>query len=169
MKSVAISVKDLQPKRILDVGTGYGMNLMFLARRFGRSSLIWSIDASAGVVREMKKITRKHQYSGHITIKQANAEQLPFKNDHFQLVASLFSLHHLSNLKCGLFEMERTLSREGKLIIADWTPAAAKPLMLHARRDMASPSSVDTQLRRLGCRTRSRIHRYWYLIEAAKQ
>jgi len=168
LKSVAVSVKGLQPNRILDVGTGYGMNLTFLAKRFGKRSRIWSVDASPGVVHEMRKIFRRYQYSRHVVIRQANAEQLPFKSDHFQLVVSLFSLHHLSDPKRGLLEMGRTLSHAGKLIIADWTPAAAKPLMLHARNDIPSPSFTNTQLKRLGYRTRSRIRRYWYLIEAMK-
>ena len=168
LNSVAVSVKGLQPKRILDVGTGYGMNLTFLARRFGKCSRIWSVDASPAVVHEMKKIMRKHQYSRHVIVKQANAEQLPFKSDHFELVVSLFLLHHLSNPKRGLFEMGRTLSQGGKLIIADWRPAAGKPLMLHAQSDIPSPSFVIKQLKRLGYRTRSRIRRYWYLIEAIK-
>lgn len=168
LNSVAVSVKGLQPKRILDVGTGYGINLTFLARQFGKRSRIWSVDASAAVVREMKKIMRKHRYSRHIIVKQANAEHLPFTGDRFELVVSLFSLHHLSNSKRGLFEMGRVLSNEGKLIIADWRPAAGKPLMLHAPSDIPSASFVNTQLKRLGYRTRSRIHRYWYSIEAMK-
>ena len=168
LNSVAVSVKGLQPKRILDIGTGYGMSVTFLARRFGKCSRIWSVDASPAVVHEMKKIMRKHQYSRHVIVKQANAEQLPFKSDHFELVVSLFLLHHLSNPKRGLFEMGRTLSQGGKLIIADWRPAAGKPLMLHAPSDIPSPSFVTKQLKRLGYRTRSRIRRYWYLIEAIK-
>ena len=168
LKSVAVSVKGLQPKRILDVGTGYGMNLTFLTRRFGKGSRIWSVDASPAIVHEMKKIIRKHQYSRHVIVKQADAEQLPFKSDHFELVASLFLLHHLSNPRRGLFEMGRVLSHGGKLIIADWTPAAGKLLMLHARSDIPSPSFVIRQLRRSGYRTRSRIRRYCYLIEAIK-
>ncbi len=55
LNSVAISVKDLRPNRILDVGTGYGMNLTFLAHRFGKCSRIWSVDASPAVVSEMKR------------------------------------------------------------------------------------------------------------------
>ena len=56
MKNVALSVKGLQAKRILDVGTGYGMSLSFLARRFGKRSRIWSVDASIGVVRENEEV-----------------------------------------------------------------------------------------------------------------
>ncbi len=169
LKSVAVSVKGLQPKRILDVGTGYGMNLTFLTRRFGKGSRIWSVDASPAVVHEIKAIMRKHQYSRHVLVKEANAERLPFKSDHFDLIVSLFSLHHLSNPKRGLFEMRRTLSQAGKLIIADWTPAAGRPLMLHVRSDIPSPSFVNTQLKRLGYHTRSSIRRYWYLIEAMQR
>lgn len=168
LRNVAVSTKGLQPKRILDVGTGYGMNLTFLARRFGKFSRIWSVDASPVIVHEMKKTMGNHQYSRHLNVKQANAEQLPLKSDYFGLVVSVFSLHHLSNPKRGLFEMGRVLSTGGKLIVADWTPAAGKPLMLHARSDIPSPSFVNTQLKRLGYRTKTSIQRYWYSIEAMK-
>jgi len=168
LKSIAASVKGLQPKRILDVGTGYGMNLNLLARRFGKRSCIWSVDGSQGVIREVKKIMRERQYSRHVIVKQANAEHLPFKIGSFELVVSLFLLHHLSNPKRGLFEMGRVLSPGGKLIVADWKPAAGKPLMLHAPSDIPSPSFVNRRLKRLGCDTRSCIRRYWYLIEATK-
>jgi ubiquinone/menaquinone biosynthesis C-methylase UbiE len=168
MDSVAVSIKGLQPKRILDVGTGYGMNLTFLARRFGKCSRIWSVDASPKVVHEIKKTISEHAYSRHIIVKQANAEKLPLRTDYFGLVVSVFSLHHLSNAKRGLAEMGRVLSHGGKLIVADWRPAAGKPLMLHARGDIPSSSFVNTQLKRLGYRTKSTIRPYWYSIEAMK-
>ncbi len=168
LDSVAASVKGLHPKTILDVGTGYGMNLTFLARRFGKCSRIWSVDASPAVVHEIKAIMRKHQYSRHVFVKQADAERLPFKSDRFELVVSLFSVHHFSTPKRGLFEMMRVLSDGGKLIIADWRPEAGKPLMLHAQSDIPSPIFVIKELKRLGCHARSRVRRYWYLIETMK-
>jgi ubiquinone/menaquinone biosynthesis C-methylase UbiE len=110
----------------------------------------------------------KHQYSRHVIIKQANAEQLPFKNDQFQLVVALFLIHHLSSPKRGILEMGRVLSPGGKLIIADWRPAAGKPLALHAQGDIPSPSFVGSQLKRSGFSIRNHNRRYWYLIEAIK-
>jgi ubiquinone/menaquinone biosynthesis C-methylase UbiE len=117
----------------------------------------------------MKRMMRQDQYSRHTTVKRANAEHLPFKSNHFDLVVSLFALHHFSNPKRGLFEMGRVASDGGKLIVADWRPEAGKPLMLHAASDIPSPNFVNTQFKRLGYRTRSRIRRYWYLIEAMKR
>jgi ubiquinone/menaquinone biosynthesis C-methylase UbiE len=169
LHSLAVSVKGLHPKRILDVGTGYGMNLTFLARRFGQRSRIWSVDASPTVVHEVKTMMRMYQYSRHVIVKQANAERLPIKSEHFDLVVSLFSLHHLSNPKRGLFEMARVLSPGGKLIIADWKPTAGKPLKLHAQSDIPSPTFVIKELKRLGYRTRSHVRRFWYLIATTKE
>ena len=166
--SVAASVKGLHPKRVLDVGTGYGMNLTFLARRFGKCSRIWSVDASPAVVHEVRTMMRKRQFSRHVFVKEGNAERLPFKSDYFDLVVSLFSFHHLSNPKRGLFEMRRVLSHGGRLIIADWRPTAAKPLMLHAQSDIPSPTFVLKELKRLGHHARSNVRRYWYLIETMK-
>jgi len=168
LKSVAVSVKGLRPRRILDVGTGYGMSLNLLARRFGKRSRIYSVDASLVVVREMKRAMREHRYSRGVVIKRANAERLPFKTKHFDLAVSLFALHHFSNPKRALYEMGRVTSHQGKLIVADWRPEAGKPLMLHAASDIPSPNFVNTQLKRLGYRTTNRIRRYWYLIEAMK-
>ena len=168
MNDFAIAVRDIHPRRILDVGTGYGVNLTFLARQFGKRSRIWSVDASPTVVREMRKIMKEHQYSRHVIVKQVDAEHLPFKSGQFELVASLFSLHHFSSPKRGLFEMGRVMSQEGRLVIADWTPEAGKSLMLHPQSDMPSPSLVIKQLKRLGYRTTSRVRRYWYVIEAIK-
>jgi ubiquinone/menaquinone biosynthesis C-methylase UbiE len=167
LKSVGVSVKGFQPKRVLDVGTGYGMNLTFLARRFGKCSRIWSVDASPAVVREMKKIMKKRYYSRRVVVKQAIAEQLPFKSNQFDLVVSVFLLHHLLNPKRGLFEMGRVLSHGGRLIIADWRSAAVKSLMLRAR-DIPSPSFVIKQLEHLGYCASIQTRRYWYLIEAIK-
>jgi ubiquinone/menaquinone biosynthesis C-methylase UbiE len=168
LKSVALSVKGLRPRRILDVGTGYGMSLNLLASRFGRRSRICSVDASPAVVREMKRIKRQGGYPRHVTVKRTNAEHLPFKSNHFDLVVSLFALHHFSNPRRGLFEMGRVASDGGKLIVADWRPGAEKPLMLHAASDIPSPNFVNTQFKQLGYRTRSRIRHYWYLSEAIK-
>ena len=108
----------------------------------------------------------KRHYSRHVIIREASAERLPFESGRFDLVVSLFSLHHLSNPKRGLFEMARVLSKEGKLIVSDWRPTAARPLLLHARSDMPSPTFVSTEFKRLGYRTSRQIHRYWYSIVA---
>ena len=144
------------------------MNLSFLASRFGESSHIWSVDASQGVVREVKKMMRAHKYARNIVVKRANSEQLPFKSDRFDLVASMFLLHHLSNPKRGLAEMGRVLSHGGKLVVADWRPTAAKPLKLHKESDIPSPDFAVKEFKRLGYRTKTRKGRYWYLIEAVK-
>ena len=166
LNNLAVSVRGLEPKRILDVGTGYGSNLNFLTRRFGKRSRIWSVDVSPTVVREIRKKMRKRRYSGHIMVREASAERLPFESGSFDLVVSVFSLHHLSNPKRGLYEMARVLSRDGKLIISDWRPTAATPLLLHARSDMPSPSFVSTEVKRLGFSTNRNIDRYWYSVVA---
>ena len=168
MNDFAIAVREIRPRRILDVGTGYGVNLTFLARRFGRRSRIWSVDASPKVVRDMRKIMKEHQYSRHIIVKQANAEHLPFKSGQFELVASLFSLHHFLNPKRGLFEMGRVVSHDGKLVIADWRSAARKSLALRAHGKIPTPEFVTKQLKRSRYRISLHTHRYWYLIEASK-
>ena len=168
LKHLAVSLKGFRPKRVLDVGTGYGTNRKFLADRFGRLSHVWSIDASPGIVREVKRRMKEHRYSRHVIVKQADAEQMPFKEAYFDLVVSLFSLHHLSNPGHGLSEMERILVPGGRLIIADWTRGAAKQLKLHKQSEIPTPKLAVDRLKRLGDHTQTRLRPYWYCVEAVK-
>ena len=167
-QEVANSIKDLEPRSVLDVGTGYGVNARLLMDYFGKSAQIWSVDASPRVVREVKRIMRQHQHSRHVVFKQANAEKLPFKNGRFDLLVSVFLIHHLSDVKRGLREMGRVTSDKGKMIIADWRPIRS-PVTPHAHSDMPSPSSILRHIKRLGYSTKIRKGRYWYLIEVNKR
>ena len=167
-EEVAHSIKDLEPRRVLDVGTGYGVNARLLMDYFGKSARIWSVDTSPGVVREARRIMRQHQHSRHTVFKQANAEKLPFKSGRFDLLVSVFLIHHLSDVKRGLREMGRVTSNEGKMIVADWRPIKS-PVTPHAHSDMPSQVSIVRQIKRLGYSTRIRKGRYWYLIEVNKR
>lgn len=161
------SLTRLEPSRILDVGTGYGMNVVFLARRFGKVARIWSVDPSHQVLQEVRHTLRDKQFAKMLIFKQAKAESLPFKAHHFDLVVSMLSLHHLSNPAKGLREMARVLSRDGKLIVADWRPIKS-PVIPHSSKDIPSPGLVTRVLRRLGYSTILHQGRYWYLVEATR-
>jgi ubiquinone/menaquinone biosynthesis C-methylase UbiE len=156
------------PTRILDVGTGYGISVQLLTKQFRNRARIWSIDPSRSVIRDMR---RSAKYSGakwHVSFKQAEAEALPFPARKFDLVVSLLSLHHFSNAERGLREMVRVLAPRGKLIVADWRPAAS-PVVPHSAKDIPSPAFVLRVLKRLEVPTVVQRGRYWYLVEGAKQ
>lgn len=166
-RTLKIAFGRLRPRRVLDVGTGFGQSVELLSRRFGKTAQIWSIDASPQVLQEVRRTLREKRLSKSVRFRRARAEALPFSARHFDLVVSWLSLHHLSNPRKGLREMARVLADGGKLIVVDWKPgkSAATP---HSAKDIPSPQFVIRVLNQVDCSVVLQQGRYWYLVEATK-
>jgi ubiquinone/menaquinone biosynthesis C-methylase UbiE len=162
------SLSHIRAHRILDVGTGYGMSAKTLAKRFGNSSLIWSIDPSTEVLRQVRNDLKVMKYARRIKFRKARAEDLPFGAETFDLVVSLLALHHFSKPEKGVREMVRVLAPGGRLIVADWRPVKS-PVVPHAPKHIPSPTHVTELVRPLGFSITIHKGRYWYLIDAMKK
>jgi ubiquinone/menaquinone biosynthesis C-methylase UbiE len=162
------SLSHIKARSILDVGTGYGMSVELLAKRFDTPPRIWSIDPSAQVLRRVRSGLKNRKYVARVKFSKARAEELPFRDGAFDLVVSLLSLHHLTNPEKGVREMGRVLSRGGRLVIADWRPAKS-PVVPHKPKHIRSPTYVTQIIRRLGFSTSIHKGRYWYFIDAMKK
>lgn len=81
-----------------------------LAIHFG-ASLVVSLDLSAEGLRLAKRLSKS---LGHdVTLIRGDAENLPFRDESFDGVMSLWLLEHLPNPQATLRETFRTLSRGG--------------------------------------------------------
>ena len=65
---------------VLDIATGTGKNLPYLAKKIGNEGIIYGIDISLGM---LKYATRTSQKKRNIIPIRANASYLPFKNNCF--------------------------------------------------------------------------------------
>ena len=160
------SISTLSPKRVLDVGTGYGASVEELSRRFSGTARIWSIDASAEVLRSAREMLKDERIEG-VFLKKGKAERIPFPTRHFDLVVSLLSLHHFSDPRKALREMARVTTSAGNLVVADWKPTKS-PVTPHSAKDIPSPAFVKRRLKQLGLSPIMKEGRYWYLIEACR-
>ena len=162
-KSVSVS----SPKRVLDVGTGFGSNVKRLAREFGKRGKVWSIDPSPGVLREVRRMLRAEGLLNDIKLVRAGVERMPFGDGFFGLVTAVMLIHHLADPQRGLQEMVRVLSDGGKIVLADWRPIASE-MVPHRESDFPSPRKISAVLTRLGLSVELREYRYWYLIQGVK-
>jgi len=160
------SISTLSPRRVLDVGTGYGTSVEQLSRRFSRTARIWSIDASAEVLRSVREMLKDERLEG-VFLKKGRAERIPFPAGHFDLVVSLLSLHHFSDPRKALREMARVTTSAGNLVVADWKPTKSR-VTPHSARDIPSPAFVKRRLKQLGLSPTMKEGRYWYLIQASR-
>jgi len=167
-KALMRSVSGFSPRYVLDVGTGYGTSVELLARRFGGVAGIWSMDASTEVIRAVREMLKKKGLAEMVFLKKGNAECMPFRSGHFDLVVSLLSLHHFANPSKAIREMRRVTSDQGRLIIADWKPTRS-PITPHSVKDIPTQTFVKRQLKQLGWAAKLREGRYWYLAQASRK
>lgn len=105
--------------RVLDVGTGFGRTLKFLAS-FEEINEITTIDPSAEVLHEISAVLAQEYPLANISYRTAVAEELPFSTDSFEVAVAGQSLHHFKNPAKALHEIIRVVRAGGWLMLADW-------------------------------------------------
>jgi ubiquinone/menaquinone biosynthesis C-methylase UbiE len=156
--------------KVLDVGTGFGINVAFLARWLSKGSEVWTVDPSKEVLANVKAMLAA-QGLHMVNFAEASADDLDFADGSFDVVVSVMVLHHLEKLQPALKEMARVLSPDGVLVIVDYKPEASHELEFatrHEKKDFFRPSAVATALGTLGMKAVPNDHGLWYLVEAKK-
>jgi len=101
-------------KKVLEVGCGQGITVNYLARR---GAIINGLDMSFQSVRQAQYGAVELGFSELVNLSQADAEQLPFASNTFDLIISLGVLHHTENTIGSIQEIYRILKDNGKIII----------------------------------------------------
>lgn len=106
------ALKDLN---ILDVACGNGAYSIFLAKQ----NKVTAVDISPGMVKNAKELAVKENVDNNFKALVADAEHLPFKDNQFDIVMCLDTLHHFydNTLTSILKEFHRVLNPSGILII----------------------------------------------------
>ena len=114
--------------RILDLGSGCGVNSELLAR-FGKTVLV---DRSADA---LELAAKRHPLDAAC---RADALRLPFREGSFDLAVMLDLLEHLEDDAAGLREVARVLSPRGRLLLMvpafEWLWGPQDDVSLHFRR-----------------------------------
>jgi len=101
--------------KILDCGCGTGellLNLKDKAVLNGKN--LFGIDFSENMLKEARKKLGKN-----VTLKKADAHDLPFPDNYFDFVISTEAFHHYYNQSIVLREMKRVVKKKGKVLIVD--------------------------------------------------
>jgi ubiquinone/menaquinone biosynthesis C-methylase UbiE len=104
--------------RFLDLGCGTGWAVLYAASRVNWQGEFYGIDISSKMI-EKAEASR----AGHVNIhfRKANAEQLPFDNDYFDLIICSNSFHHYSRPEEVLREVYRVLKPTGRIYVLETT------------------------------------------------
>jgi ubiquinone/menaquinone biosynthesis C-methylase UbiE len=136
--------------RVLDAGCGTGLLTLAFLRAHRRPADITSIDLSVRSLHTARKAAQKLRPAPRraVTFAQANALQLPFADETFDLVMTSGVLEYLP-LREGLQEMARVLAPGGILFFVPVRPSPLTLLLEVMFRFKAHPpAEVDEHTRR---------------------
>jgi len=105
---------------VLDIGCGTGTLAIAAKRRVGVAGTVYGLDASAEMLANAEKKSRKA--GTDVFFKNGVAEALPFSDGQFNVVLSTVMLHHLpkkARLQCAT-EIRRVLQPDGRVLVVDF-------------------------------------------------
>jgi demethylmenaquinone methyltransferase/2-methoxy-6-polyprenyl-1,4-benzoquinol methylase len=126
-KRFAINMAGLRSgQQVLDLAGGTGDLTRLIAPRIGDSGHVVLSDINAAMLANGRSHLIDRGITGNVSFALANAEQLPFPDNHFDLVTIAFGLRNVTNKQRALDSMFRTLRPGGRLLVLEFSkPASA--------------------------------------------
>ena len=117
LNDTAFEHLDLQPHdRVLEVGFGGGY-LMHRVVKTVTEGMIAGIDVSPAMVRYCSGRFRRYVRGGHLDLRCAQGEALPFPENHFTKVCTVNSIFYWHNVQSAFSEQLRVLVDGGRLVL----------------------------------------------------
>ena len=129
-KRYAINMAGLQPgQQVLDLAGGTGDLTRLMAPRVEPGGHIILSDINAAMLAVGRERLLDNGIHGNVTFAQANAEQLPFPDNTFDLVTMAFGLRNVTDKQQALGSIHGTLKPGGRLLVLEFSQpvAALKP------------------------------------------
>ncbi len=126
--------------KILETGIGTGDNLPFLIKHPDHSSF-FGIDNQQRMLKSCKRNLKKWKFQADLF--WSNAEELPFKDQSFDVVFHLGAINLFCNKKQAINEMIRVARPGTKIVIADETEKASKYFSLFVGKHEKIVPPVD--------------------------
>jgi demethylmenaquinone methyltransferase/2-methoxy-6-polyprenyl-1,4-benzoquinol methylase len=129
-KRFAINMAGLQPgQQVLDLAGGTGDLTRLMSPRIGRDGHIILSDINAAMLDNGRERLLDDGIQGNVSFAQANAEQLPFPDNSFDLVTMAFGLRNVTDKQRALNAIYRVVKPGGRLLVLEFSKpvAALKP------------------------------------------
>lgn len=111
--------------KVLDIAGGTGDLVRAFAKKVGTSGEVIHTDINEAMLRTGRD--RLLDAGGSLTTHVCDAENMPFPDDHFDLVSVAFGLRNMTHKDLAIKEMNRVLKPRGKLLVLEFSKVA-KPL-----------------------------------------
>jgi demethylmenaquinone methyltransferase/2-methoxy-6-polyprenyl-1,4-benzoquinol methylase len=119
-KKAIKKLRDLQPKKILDVATGTA-DVAIMASAILHPDKIIGIDISDGMLDIGKKKVKKLGLENTIELLNGDSETINFDDASFDAVTVAFGVRNFQDLRKGLQEIKRVLKPGGRLVVLEFS------------------------------------------------
>ncbi|MGC6433359.1 MAG: bifunctional demethylmenaquinone methyltransferase/2-methoxy-6-polyprenyl-1,4-benzoquinol methylase UbiE [Crocinitomicaceae bacterium] len=119
-------LKEVQPKRILDIATGTG-DFAIASLKLNPVEVV-GVDISSGMLEVGKQKMKTNKYDHIISMHLADSEALPFDDNYFDGLTVGFGVRNFENLEKGLAEMLRVVRKGGKLVVLEFSKPKKFPV-----------------------------------------
>ncbi|MBE6049089.1 MAG: class I SAM-dependent methyltransferase [Clostridium sp.] len=123
-KTLMDKIKDENFKTVLDVGCGTGNMLNMIINKYN------DVEAYGIDISDKMLLKAKEKLGDRAYLTLGDSENLPYKDDKFDLIMCNDSFHHYPNPVNVLKEFHRVLKSGGVLILGDcWQPTVSRFIM----------------------------------------
>ncbi|MGA9853026.1 MAG: bifunctional demethylmenaquinone methyltransferase/2-methoxy-6-polyprenyl-1,4-benzoquinol methylase UbiE [Gammaproteobacteria bacterium] len=112
----------------LDVAGGTGDITRGLAQQVGAGGHVVLVDINAAMLEHGRRRLVDAGIAGNVEYLQADAEHLPFPDQHFDCIVIAFGLRNVTDKDAALASMYRALKPGGRLLILEFSKATAPGL-----------------------------------------
>lgn len=121
-KRFTIELSGVRPgHRVLDIAGGTGDLAAKFSRLVGESGSVVLADINESMLRVGRDKLIDHGVQGNLEYVQADAQALPFPDDHFDCVSIAFGLRNVTDKDLALREMLRVLKPGGRLLVLEFS------------------------------------------------
>ena len=124
-KRLTIESSGVRPGyKVLDIAGGTGDLTMQFSKRVGDQGQVVLADINSSMLNVGRDRLLDRGYGSNIEFVQANAEALPFPDNHFNCVSIAFGLRNVTDKDKALASMARVLKPGGRLLVLEFSKPA---------------------------------------------
>jgi len=124
-KRLTIESSGVRPGyKVLDIAGGTGDLTMQFSKRVGEQGQVILADINSSMLNVGRDRLLDRGYGSNIEFVQANAETLPFPDNHFNCVSIAFGLRNVTDKDKALASMTRVLKPGGRLLVLEFSKPA---------------------------------------------
>lgn len=128
-KALAIAQSGVRPgQQVLDLAGGTGDLTIKLAKKVGKTGKVVLSDINQSMLDQGRDRLIDAGIVGNVDIVQADAEQLPFEDNRFNLVTMAFGLRNVTRKENALKEIHRVLKPGGRVLVLEFSKPIIDPL-----------------------------------------